>query len=48
MKGIILAGSRCNNKKLNIQWELEKNEILISAKDTKLSFFLEFDSHFSI
>jgi dTDP-4-dehydrorhamnose 3,5-epimerase len=38
------AGIRWNDKELNIQWGLEESEVLVSAKDAELPFFLEFDS----
>ena len=41
------AGIRWNNKKLNIQWGLEESEVLVSAKDAELPFFLEFESPFT-
>ena len=42
------AGIRWNDKELNIQWGLEENEVLVSAKDAELPFFLEFDSPFTL
>ena len=42
------AGIRWNDKVLNIQWELEESEVLVSAKDAELPFFLEFDSPFTL
>ena len=33
------AGIRWNDKELNIQWGLEENEVLVSAKDAELSIF---------
>ena len=42
------AGIRWNDKELNIQWGLEESEILVSAKDAELPFFLEFDSPFTL
>ena len=41
------AGIRWNDKELNIQWDLEDNEVLVSAKDAELPFFLEFQSPFT-
>ena len=42
------VGIRWNDKELNIQWGLEESEILVSAKDAELPFFLEFDSPFTL
>ena len=42
------AGIRWNDKELNIQWGLEESEVLASAKDAELPFFLEFDSPFTL
>ena len=42
------AGIRWNDKELNIQWGLEESEVLVSAKDAELPFFLEFDSPFTV
>jgi dTDP-4-dehydrorhamnose 3,5-epimerase len=42
------AGIRWNDKELNIQWGLEESEVLVSAKDAELPFFLEFDSPFTL
>jgi dTDP-4-dehydrorhamnose 3,5-epimerase len=42
------AGIRWNDKELNIQWGLEEREVLVSAKDAELPFFLEFDSPFTL
>ena len=42
------SGIRCNDKELNIQWGLEESEVLVSAKDTELTFFLEFYSPFTL
>ena len=41
------AGIRWNDKELNIQWGLEESEVLVSAKDVELPFFLEFESPFT-
>jgi dTDP-4-dehydrorhamnose 3,5-epimerase len=41
------AGIRWNDKKLNIQWGLEESEVLVSAKDAELPFFLEFETPFT-
>ena len=40
-------GIRWNDKELNIQWGLEESEVLVSAKDTELPFFSEFESPFT-
>ena len=42
------AGIRWDDKKLNIQWLSKNIETLISKKDTKLPFFSEFESPFTI
>jgi len=41
------AGIRWNDKELNIHWDLEESEVLVSAKDAELPFFLEFESPFT-
>jgi len=41
------AGIRWSDKELNIQWGLEEAEVLVSAKDAELPFFLEFESPFT-
>jgi len=41
------AGIRWNDKQLNIQWGMEDSEVMISAKDTELPFFIEFESPFT-
>ncbi|MDB2457444.1 dTDP-4-dehydrorhamnose 3,5-epimerase [Flavobacteriaceae bacterium] len=41
------AGIRWNDKELNIQWEIEDSEVLVSSKDAKLPFFTEFESPFT-
>ena len=41
------SGIRWNDKELNIQWGLEESEVLVSAKDAELPFFLEFESPFT-
>ena len=41
------AGIRWNDKELNIQWGMEDSEVMISAKDAELPFFLEFESPFT-
>ena len=40
------AGVRWNDKELNIQWG-EDSEVMVSEKDAKLPFFLEFESPFT-
>ena len=42
------AGIRWNDNELNIQWGFEESEVLVSAKDAELPFFLEFDSPFTL
>ena len=39
-------GIRWNDPTLNIQWGIQENEVSISEKDSKLSFFSEFKSPF--
>ena len=41
------AGIRWNDKELNIQWGIEDSEVLVSANDAELPFFLEFESPFT-
>ena len=41
------AGIRWNDKELNIQWGMEDSEVMISAKDAELPFFLKLDSPFT-
>jgi dTDP-4-dehydrorhamnose 3,5-epimerase len=41
------AGIRWNDNELNIQWGMENSEVMISAKDTELPFFTEFESPFT-
>ena len=41
------AGIRWNDNELNIQWGMEDSEVMISAKDAELPFFLEFESPFT-
>jgi dTDP-4-dehydrorhamnose 3,5-epimerase len=41
------AGIRWNDKELNIQWGMEKGEVMVSEKDAKLPFFSEFESPFT-
>lgn len=40
------SGIRWDDQSLNIRWKLDKSEILISEKDAKLPFFLEFETPF--
>ena len=40
-------GIRWNDPTLNIQWGIQENEVSISEKDSKLSFFSEFKFRFS-
>ena len=40
------SGIRWNDPILNIPWDLDKSEILVSEKDSKLPFFSEFKSPF--
>ena len=42
------AGILWNDKELNIDWNIEDSEVIISEKDEKLPFFSEFDSPFTI
>lgn len=42
------AGIRWNDKELNIQWGIEDSELLVSEKDSKLLFFSEFESPFTL
>ena len=41
------AGIRWNDTNLNINWGLEKNEVLVSEKDKVLPFCSEFDTPFN-
>ena len=41
------AGILWNDEKLNIQWGINKSEIFVSEKDSKLPSFLEFDSPYN-
>ena len=41
------AGIRWNDTSLNIQWTIDEREILVSEKDAKLPFFLEFETPFT-
>jgi dTDP-4-dehydrorhamnose 3,5-epimerase len=40
------SGIRWDDQLLNINWKLDESEILISEKDAKLPFFLEFETPF--
>ena len=40
------TGIRWNDKELNIQWGMNDNEVMISAKDAELPFLSEFKSPF--
>jgi len=40
------SGIQWNDSTLNIQWGVSESEILISEKDAKLPFFLEFETPF--
>ena len=40
------SGIYWNDPILNIPWGVDKSEILVSEKDSKLSFFSEFESPF--
>ena len=42
------SGIRWNDPTLKIQWGVDESEIIVSSKDSKLSFFSEFKSPFSI
>ena len=41
------AGIHWNDKELNIQWGMEDREVMVSAKDAELPFFLEFETPFT-
>jgi dTDP-4-dehydrorhamnose 3,5-epimerase len=41
------AGIRWSDKELNIQWGMEESVVKVSAKDTELPFFTEFESPFT-
>ena len=41
------AGIRWDDSILNIQWGLNESEVLVSEKDAKLPFFLEFETPFT-
>ena len=41
------AGILWNDKELNIQWDIEDSEVIISTKDAELPFFLEFETPFT-
>ena len=40
------AGLNWNDPKLNIKWNVDKNEVIVSEKDSKLPFFSEFKTPF--
>ena len=42
------AGIRWNDKELKIQWGLKESEVLVSDRDSKLPFFSEFESPFTL
>ena len=41
------AGIRWDDPTLNIQWEVNESEVLVSEKDVKLPFFSEFETPFT-
>ena len=41
------AGIRWNDKELNIQWDMEDSEVMVSEKDAELPFLSEFESPFT-
>ena len=41
------AGIRWDDSLLNIQWGVSESEVLVSEKDAKLPFFLEFETPFT-
>ena len=41
------TGIRWNDKELNIQWDIDDSEVMISAKDTELPILSEFESPFT-
>jgi dTDP-4-dehydrorhamnose 3,5-epimerase len=41
------AGIRWDDPTLNIQWGVNESEVLVSEKDAKLPFFLEFETPFT-
>jgi dTDP-4-dehydrorhamnose 3,5-epimerase len=41
------AGIRWDDSLLNIQWVVSESEVLVSEKDAKLPFFLEFETPFT-
>ena len=42
------AGIRWNDKELSIKWGIEESGVLVSEKDSKLPFFSEFESPFTL
>ena len=42
------SGIRWNDKELKIQWGLKESEVLVSDRDSKLPFFSEFESPFTL
>lgn len=41
------AGIRWDDNELNIQWGMEKSEVIVSTKDAELPFLLEFETPFT-
>jgi dTDP-4-dehydrorhamnose 3,5-epimerase len=41
------AGIRWDDSKLNIQWGVNENDVIVSEKDTKLPFFSQFKTPFT-
>ena len=41
------AGIRWDDSLLNIQWGVSESDVLVSEKDAKLPFFLEFETPFT-
>jgi dTDP-4-dehydrorhamnose 3,5-epimerase len=42
------AGIQWKDKELNIQWDMEDSEVIISEKDAELPFFSKFESPFTL
>ena len=42
------AGIRWNDEELSIKWGIEESDVLVSEKDSKLPFFSEFESPFTL
>ena len=42
------AGIRWNDKELNIKWDMEDSQVIVSEKDAELPFFSKFESPFTI